>query len=334
MHWRARRVAERLAPATFLAPMLAEPGADLAERVGGPLRAGPGEWLLEPKLDGLRCLAVRNGADIKLYSRNRLVYNQRFPVVARELLHLPVENFALDGEVVVEVGGRADFSALQEGAGEPVYMVFDLTWLLGRDVRSLPIEQRKALLEKSLSESAHVRLVRPLAGEPRALFENACRQGWEGVVAKRAGSAYTGTRSHDWLKLKCVCRQELVVGGFTTPKGSRTGLGALLVGYWEADRLVYAGKVGTGFSEEVLGRLVAALRALERPISPFDGTVKEKGARYVEPELVAEVRFSQWTPDGRLRHPSFIGLRSDKPARQVVREQCRAVPGATRLAGG
>jgi bifunctional non-homologous end joining protein LigD len=302
--------------------MLAEAGAEAAERPGGPLQARPGEWLLELKLDGLRCLAVRNGTDIKLYSRNRLLYNQRFGEIARSLASLPVDNFVLDGEIVAMVGGRPDFSALQEGKGEPMYMVFDLLWLLGRDIRGLPIDQRKQLLEKSVPESSHVKVLKPLAGEPRALLEKACRDGWEGLVAKRSGSPYRAGRSRDWLKLKCVCRQELVVGGFTAPKGSRAGFGALLVGYWQGGRLLYAGKVGTGFSDQVLRQLAAKLRALERPSSPFAEPVEEKEAHFVEPELVAEVAFSEWTPDGRLRHPSFVGLRPDKPARQVVREGC------------
>ena len=321
-------MAEPLAPATFLPPMLAEPGAAVAGRPGGPLSSSPGEWLVEPKLDGLRCLAARNGEDIKLYSRNRLSYTQRFPEVARELARLPAANFVLDGEVVAVVGGQPDFSALQEGAGEPTYVVFDLVWLLGRDLRGLPIEQRKELLQKAVVESGHVKLLRPLSGEPRVLFERACRDGWEGVVAKRCGSPYRGGRAHDWLKLKCRCRQELVVGGFTRPKGSRSGFGALLVGYWERDKLVYAGKVGTGFSEAVLRRLSASLQALERPSSPFATPVEEKQAHFVEPELVAEVEFTQWTPEGRLRHPSFVGLRPDKPARQVVREPCQPLPAA------
>ena len=323
--------------AVFFSPMLAEAGAEAAERAGGPLAAEPGKWLIEPKLDGLRCIAVRRGEEVKLYSRNRLSYDERFPELRRELASSPVDNFVLDGEVVAGVGGRADFAALQEGAGEATYMVFDLLWLLGRDLRDLSIEKRKALLDKALPKTAHVRPLRPLAGEPRALLERACQEGWEGLVAKRAGSVYKAGRSHDWLKLKCGCRQELVVGGFTPPRGARAGFGALLVGYWEGDKLAYAGKVGTGFSEDELRRLAAKLKELERPTSPFATPVGEKEARFVEPELVAEVTFAEWTPDGRLRHPSFIALRTDKPARQVVREDCRPVQrlgGARRLPAG
>jgi bifunctional non-homologous end joining protein LigD len=319
--------AEAQAASGFVPPMLAAPGALLAERAGGPLKAEKGAWLFEPKLDGLRCVAVRNASSVDLWSRNRLRFNERFPEVARSLLALPADNFTLDGEVVALVGGRPSFSALQEGrTGDVVYWVFDLLWLFGRDVRGLPIEQRKALLERVVPESAHVKCLAPLSGEPADLFQQACRDEWEGLVAKRAGSAYRGGRSPDWMKLKCGCRQELVVGGFTSPKGSRSGFGALLLGYWEEGRLVYAGKVGTGFSDAVLRDLTGKLKRLEQPASPFAMVVKEPGARWVEPVLVAEVAFTNWTTDGRLRHPSFLGLRPDKAAALVGREECRPFP--------
>lgn len=321
------------ARAGFLEPMLASPGAELATRAGGPLSLRPGAWLLEPKLDGLRCICARNGAEVRLWSRNRLSFNERFPEVARALADLAADNFALDGEVVAMVGGRPSFSALQGAGrgpaareGEVVYWVFDLLWLLGQDVRQLPIEARKDLLAQAVPDSRHVRRLPALEGDPAQLFEQACRDGWEGLVAKRAGSAYRGGRSPDWLKLKCGCRQELVVGGFTSPKGSRWGFGALLVGYWEKGQLLYAGKVGTGFSEATLAELARELAALERPSSPFATLVREKGAHWAEPVLVAEVAFTSWTPDGRLRHPSFLGLRPDKPASEVVREECRPSP--------
>ena len=315
-------------PAEFLEPMLASPGAEVAGRPGGPLRSEAGAWLLEQKLDGLRCVAARNGGTVALWSRNRLPFNERFPQIAKELLSFSVPNFVLDGEIVALVAGRPDFSALQEGGpGEVLYSVFDVLWLLGRDLRGLPIEERKALLQKAVPGSEKVKVVRPLDGEPTALLERACRDGWEGLVAKRAGSAYRGGRSGDWLKLKCSCRQELVVGGFTAPKGARAGFGALLLGYWEEGSLLYAGKVGTGFSDAVLRDLMARLEELELASSPFSTPVSEKGARWAQPVLVAEVAFTNWTPDGRLRHPSFLGLRADKDSREVVREECTPLAG-------
>ena len=286
----------------------------------GPLGAARGDWLLEPKLDGLRCIAVRNGPDVTLFSRNRLSFNARFPSVVEALSHLPATNFVIDGEIVGMVAGRPDFGALQQGAAPAQLWAFDLPWLLGRDLRHLPIEDRKALLGQTVTEDAHLRLVPALEGDPGRLFEEACRAGWEGLVAKRSGSRYTPGRSSDWRKLKCGYRQELVVGGFTAPRGTRDGFGALLLGYWDSGELVYAGKVGTGFDQSELAELRRQLERSERPTSPFRPGTKTDAARWVDPELVVEVEFSNWTAEGRLRHPRFLGVRPDKPSKEVVRE--------------
>jgi len=310
-----------LLQAKFLTPMLAE--ASPSSKIPPPLTGKQGEWLFEPKMDGLRCLAVRNEREVNLRSRNNLSFNGRFPLIASELAALPAVNFVLDGEVVGLSGGKPDFAALQQGnASATQYCVFDLPWLLGRDLRQLPIEERKSLLVKAVPESEHVKVVSGLSGDPRALYERTCLDGWEGLVAKRAGSPYRAGRSSDWFKLKCGCRQELVIGGFTPPRGARTAFGALLLGYWEGCELRYAGKVGTGFNEATLRDLLAKFLRLERSTSPFAARVTEKGARWVEPELVAEVEFTNWTLEGRLRHPSFLGLRPDKVSRDVVREDC------------
>ena len=289
------------------------------------LRAGAGEWLYEPKLDGLRCIAVRNGPEVTLFSRNRLSFNSRFPSVVKALARLPADNFVIDGELVGMVEGRPDFGALQQGAAPVQLWAFDLPWLLGRDLRHLPIEDRKVLLAKTVTESGELKVVHPLEGDPRQLFEGACRDRWEGLVAKRSGSHYTAGRSSDWRKLKCGYRQELVVGGFTAPRGTRDAFGALLLGYWEAGELVYAGKVGTGFDRSELADLLRRLEQVERATSPFGPGTKTGPARWVEPELVVEVEFGNWTTDGRLRHPRFLGTRPDKPASEVVRE--RTAPG-------
>ncbi len=312
-------------PAGFLAPMLAQLEAVGPGAASVALRAGPGEWLYEPKLDGLRCLAVRNGPEVTLFSRNRLSFNARFPSVVKALARLPADNFVIDGELVGMVEGRADFGALQQGAATGQLWAFDLPWLLGRDLRHLPIEDRKVLLAKTVTESGELKVVRALEGDPRELFEGACRDRWEGLVAKRAGSQYRSGRSGDWRKLKCDYRQELVVGGFTAPRGTRDAFGALLLGYWEAGELVYAGKVGTGFDRSELADLLRRLEQSERATSPFRPGTKTGPARWAEPELVVEVEFSNWTTDGRLRHPRFVGLRPDKPAEEVVRE--RTAPG-------
>jgi bifunctional non-homologous end joining protein LigD len=241
----------------------------------------------------------------------------------KALKAVPAENFVLDGEVVGLVGGRPDFGALQQGSAADVqYRVFDLPWLLGQDLRHLPIEDRKVLLSKTIGDNPSVKVVEGLEGDAQPLFEQACADGWEGLMAKRRGSTYVEGRSGDWRKLKCVCRQEMVIGGYTEPSGARSAFGALLLGYWEGGELVYAGKVGTGFTERVLAELHRALVQLERPSSPFGTRVAERKAHWVEPELVAEVGFTSWTPDLRLRHPSFLGLRPDKASREVVREEC------------
>ena len=324
---------KELAPAGFFPPMLAHATSDDDPRVG-PWAGNAEDWVFEPKLDGLRCIAVRNGHQVNLCSRNNLSFNARFPDVVKAVAALPATNFVLDGEIVALTDGRPDFGALQQGqAGTVEYRVFDMPWLLGQDLRHLPIEERKKLLSKAVPEGPFVKLVRSLHGDPGGLLERICQEGWEGLVAKRAGSPYREGRSGDWYKLKCSCRQELVIGGFTEPGGTRTGFGALLLGYWQQGELVYAGKVGTGFTQASLSQLRAQLAGLERPSCPFGARVVERGAHWVEPELVAEVAFSNWTVDGRLRHPSFLGLRPDKASADVVREECgprTSVPGSRR----
>jgi DNA ligase D-like protein (predicted ligase) len=197
--------------------------------------------------------------------------------------------------------------------------VFDVPYLAGHDTTALPLRARKKLL-RHLRLDDPIRLSTHRNRDGEAFYEEACRNGWEGLIAKRADSPYVHGRSKDWLKFKCSAEQELVIGGFTAPRGSRTDLGALLLGYHQGDRLRYAGKVGTGFTQATLRDLAARLAPLRRDAPPFDDPVRVKDATWVEPELVAQVGFSEWTRDGRLRHPRFLGLREDKPAAEVVRE--------------
>ncbi len=285
----------------------------------GERPAGP-EWVFERKLDGIRCLAVKDGGRTQLYSRNELSLNDRYPPLVTALDADPADGFVVDGEAVSFVGGRDRFGG-GEG-GELFLYVFDVLYADGRDVRSLPLEERRAVLDGLLRWSDPLRRTEQVTGDGAALLADACRDGWEGLIAKRLGRPYVSTRSRDWLKLKCTRSQELVIGGFTAPQGSRTDLGALLVGHFEGDRLRYAGKVGTGFTRATLRDLAERLAPLERESSPFD---PEKGiprvATWVEPELVAQIAFMEWTSDGRLRHPAFLGLRFDKSAREVVREE-------------
>ncbi len=282
-------------------------------------------WIFERKLDGIRCVAIRSGAELRMLSRNDLSLNARYPEIADALQAEGCDRFAIDGEIVAFDGATTSFARLAQRGRHPVpvfFYVFDLLWLEGQDVRALPLRSRKRLLRAALSFEHGVRLTphRNEAGE--ALFEEACRRGWEGVVAKRAASPYRATRSRDWLKFKCEQGQELVIGGYTAPQGARTDFGALLLGYYDAGKLIYAGKVGTGFDQAMLHDLGAELRRRRRPEPPFadPSAIRPRSATWVEPELVAQVGFTEWTRDGRLRHPRFLGLRDDKAAREVVRE--------------
>ena len=277
-------------------------------------------WVFERKLDGIRCLAVKDGGRTRLYSRNELPLGDRYPSLAAALDADPADGFVVDGEAVAFVGGRDRFGG---GEGAELYLyVFDVLFADGRDVRSLPLEERRAVLERLLRWNDPLRMTEQVTGDGAALLEGACADGWEGLIAKRLGTPYVSVRSRDWLKLKCTRAQELVIGGFTAPRGSRTELGALLVGHFDGDELRYAGKVGTGFTHATLQDLAQRLAPLVRDTPPF---APEKGipraATWVEPELVAQIAFMEWTGDGRLRHPSFLGLRFDKDAREVVREE-------------
>jgi bifunctional non-homologous end joining protein LigD len=283
-------------------------------------------WIYERKLDGIRCIAVRDGGPVRLLSRNDLSLDGRYPELVDALASEPRERFAIDGEVVAFAGGQTSFARLAARGHRrvAVYLyVFDVLWLDGCDVRPLPLLTRKRLLRSELTFADGVRLTPYRRKEGEAMFAEACRKGWEGLIAKRADSPYADRRSRDWLKMKCEQGQELVVGGYTAPQGSRTEFGALLLGYYDDGRLRYAGKVGTGFDHETLRDIGARLRALERPDPPFaDGaSIKEPRVTWVEPELVAQIGFTEWTGAGRLRHPRFLGLRDDKSAAEVVRER-------------
>jgi bifunctional non-homologous end joining protein LigD len=283
-------------------------------------------WVFERKLDGIRCLAHRSGGAVKLLSRTDRDMTGQFPELAEALDAEPTRDFVLDGEIVAFEGAVTSFQRLQRRGQErmPVFLyVFDVLRHNGRDVRALPLRERKSLLRRSLRFAGPVRLAPHRNERGEELFREACQKGLEGLIAKRADSPYrSGARSRDWLKLKCHAEQELVIGGFTAPQGSRTDFGALLVGYWEAGRLRYAGKVGTGFGRAELESLGLRLRELERDDPPFaDVHPVPRGTHWVEPELVAQIGFAEWTRDGRLRHPRYLGLRDDKPAREVVRER-------------
>jgi bifunctional non-homologous end joining protein LigD len=280
-------------------------------------------WIYERKLDGVRCVAVRDGGPVGLLSRNDLSLNGRYPEIAEALSSQACKRFAIDGEVVAFDGSETSFSRLAQRGHHYVpvfYYVFDVLWLDGVDVRPEPLRQRKRLLRRAIDFGDPIRFTTHRNEHGESFYAEACRKGWEGLIAKRADSVYTSSRSRDWLKFKCEQGQELVIGGFTAPKGSRVEFGALLLGYYDDGALRYAGKVGTGFDDDTLRDIGARLRGLRVPASPFADAVRERDVTWVRPELVAQLRFSEWTPYGRLRHPAFLGLRDDKPASKVVRE--------------
>ena len=312
---------------TWLEPMLA---VLTSRRFSDPA------WLFEPKLDGIRCLAFIRGGAVRLVSRNRKSLDEAYPEVAAALAGL-AHDAVLDGEIVALKAGVSSFQRLQQRSGlrgadaaaSPIrvhYYVFDILHLDGRDLRQLPLLERREQLRSVLHPAGPVRLTpfRRTAGE--AYYRAACRRGLEGVIAKRAAGRYTGGRCDDWLKFKCVNEQEFVVGGYTDPQGSRTGLGALLVGYHDDDgALRFAGKVGTGFGTETLTRLSGRLSRLERATSPFaDYRRASPAIHWVRPTVVVQLGFQEWTAGGLLRQARFLGVREDKPAQDVIRETPRA----------
>ena len=319
--------------------------ADLAEADRGRLAAAPApahaapmkavltdrrfsdpSWIFERKLDGIRCIAIRDGSNVRLLSRNDLPLDDRYPEIAEALTGNRCERFAVDGEVVAFDGSQTSFSLLAQRKQRfvPVFLyLFDILWIDGFDVRRVPLRSRKRLLRDCVGFADPVRLTPYRNERGEELFAEACRKGWEGLIAKRASSTYTERRSRDWLKFKCDQGQELVIAGYTDPQGARSRFGALLLGYYEGDELRYAGRVGTGFDDATLESLGRRLDALSVPASPFadPGSVDVKAPHWVEPALVAQIGFTEWTRHGRLRHPRFLGLRDDKSASEVVREQ-------------
>jgi bifunctional non-homologous end joining protein LigD len=291
------------------------------------------DWVFERKLDGIRAIVERSGAGVTLTSRTGNDLTSAYPELVEALEAEAATDFLADGEVVAFEGGRTSFERLQGRmgihdarlarlTGIPVFLyLFDLLRFDGHDLTDLPLRERKRVLRQALSFEGPVRFTSHRNERGEDFFAEACSKGWEGLIAKRADSPYVQGRSSHWLKLKCSFEQELVIGGFTPPQGARKRFGALLVGYHEDGRLRYAGKVGTGFSERTLQQLGDQLEALEVPSSPFDaGSGLPRLARWVAPRLVGQFAFGEWTRDGKLRHPRYLGLREDKAAAEVVRE--------------
>lgn len=301
------------------------------------------DWLLEVKHDGYRAIAVKNGSDVELFSRNHLKMTSKFPAIAAAVRRLPVKQCVLDGEIVaLDESGHGAFQLLQNreritDESSIVFYVFDLLNLEGRNVRDLRLSVRRELLQAVIANAGDpIRFSAAVNGSIEAVLAEVKRLGLEGIIAKKPGSKYeVGLRSGSWIKVKCVNEQEFVVGGFTEPKGSRDHFGALLVGYYEGDQLMFASKVGTGFTQETLRQLFKQFQPLRRPTCPFVNLPTKRSGRFgqgvtaaemrlctwLEPKLVAQIRFTEWTGDGGLRHPVFLGLREDKKAGEVGKER-------------
>jgi bifunctional non-homologous end joining protein LigD len=307
----------------FIAPQLA------SEAPAPPVGA---HWVHELKLDGYRIQAhIDKSGKVRLFTRSGLDWTHRMPLIARELGRLKAESAILDGEVVVlNAEGQSSFAELQaafdEGASHPLtYFVFDLLHLNGHNLRHEPLAERKQILEQmlnSLPEHEVIRYGQHIETEGAPIFAEACKLGAEGIVSKRSDSAYTSGRSKAWIKIKCVRRQEFVIGGFTKPANGTEGIGALLLGYYDGKKLIYAGRTGTGFTQVNSRKLRQQLEAMRRAKMPFEEVppAMATGALWIRPELVAEVQFSTWTADKLVRQASFKGLREDKKAAEVRRE--------------
>ncbi len=286
-------------------------------------------WIFERKLDGERCLAFKKGGDVKLMSRNKKKKNTQYPEIV-EKLEKQDHDFIIDGEIVAFDGNITSFSKLQPRmhSSEPdldvnvFYYVFDIIHLDGHDLSKLPLEHRKSLLKKGLSFSGtNLRFTEHRDENGKEYLKEACKKGWEGLIAKDYSSAYKHDRSRYWLKFKCENSQELVICGYTAPEGERDYFGALIVGFYQDDKLKHAGKVGTGYDDETLKMLYNKMQKLQRKNPPFDEDEPSyKDVTWLKPELVGEFRFTEWTKDDKLRHPSYLGLRDDKNARDVTKE--------------
>ncbi|HEY7470729.1 MAG TPA: non-homologous end-joining DNA ligase [Gemmatimonadota bacterium] len=293
------------------------------------------EWVFERKLDGVRLLAYRRRGSVRLMTRNRKRRDDAYPEIVEALEAMGGPDAVIDGEVVALGRAAGSFARLQgrmkiddrERARASriavAYYAFDLPWWAGRDLTGLSLRARKTILRQALAFRDPIRFTPHRNARGETFLREACKSGWEGLIAKRADAPYVRGRSRDWLKLKCVNRQEFVIGGYTDPQGARVGFGALLIGFHEGGDLLYAGKVGTGYDDTTLETLRRRLASLERETSPFaeERGLPRKGVHWVRPRLVAEVGFTEWTGDHKLRHPRFVALRSDKDAADVVRER-------------
>lgn len=282
------------------------------------------EWIYEEKFDGIRCLVVKKNNKVTLYSRNRNKLNATYVEIVKIFEKQRKKNFIIDGELVAFEGGVTSFSKLQQVKREKIsvyFYAFDLLYLDKYDLRDQKLIDRKSLLKKNFEFSSRFRYTLHIIKNGETFYKKACKKGLEGVIAKKADSKYVSKRTRDWLKFKCSNRQEFVIIGYTDPERSRIGFGALLIGFYKKGRLKYAGKVGTGFDFEFLKTFSSKLKKIEsKKAYPIENKLPKK-AHLVRPKYVAEIAFSEWTKDDKLRHPRFIALRFDKSPKQVVKEK-------------
>jgi len=314
---------KRLMP-DFVAPQLATLVKDAPEGE---------EWLHELKFDGYRMLCHLNRGKVRFWSRNQKDWTDKFPNVAKALKAVPVTNAILDGEIViVDKAGRSSFQGLQQSMGKSgratfVFQIFDLIYLDGLDLTSTPLVQRKLRLEEllaSMKGDTALRYSEHVEGSGKQFFKQACEYGIEGIISKLAESPYQSTRNRNWLKAKCIKRQEFVVAGYTPSKKAFPGFGSLILGVHEKGKLIYSGRVGTGFTIKQRLEIQKKLDRISQPAMPFAEKPKDPGLRdahWAQLQLVAEVEFAEWTADGSIRHPSFQGLREDKKVAEIVREE-------------
>lgn len=312
-------------PGAVSAPLPEVLSPQLATLVSAPPKTGT--WDYEIKLDGYRMLARVDGDDVRLVTRNANDWTRKLTPIAESIKKLKLKSAWIDGEIVIADGDRSNFQALQNAFDasrlqDVQFYVFDLPYCNGFDLRHLELRVRRRFLETVMSNktSDRIKFSETFGTDAKVLLEAACRMNLEGIIGKRVDSVYTSRRSPNWIKLKCIKEQEFVVVGFTEPDGSRTGFGSLMLALNEADGLHYAGGVGTGFDERTLNTLSAQLRALQQPHSSLAEIPRGLKGYWVKPTLVAQVSFSEWTDEGRIRHPVFKGLRTDKPPSSVIRE--------------
>ncbi|MGE0206950.1 MAG: non-homologous end-joining DNA ligase [Candidatus Babeliales bacterium] len=292
------------------------------------------EWIYERKFDGQRCLIFKNYDHISLKSRNNNSLNATYPELVVAAKKLKADQLIIDGEVVAFKGKVTSFEKLQQRLGVKsehkalsknihIYIyIFDILYLDGYELLKVPLHVRKSILKAAITYKDPIRYTIHKNTKGKEFFNIACKKNWEGIIAKERNSTYVHARSPNWLKFKCVANQELVIGGYTDPAGSRVGFGALLLGYYKKGKFIFAGKVGTGFSDTLLRQLSARLKKIEIKKNPFHSDEMEgRNVHFVKPILVAEIGFEEWTKDNKLRQPRFLGLRTDKDAKKVVQEK-------------